>query len=69
MVLGERNDICGSWVMVVVIEALDASLGEATTGADLGGSSKYSIYVSHNDLERKGLYRASIWYTDGYTQM
>ena len=29
-------------VMVVGAEALGASLGEATTGADLGGSSKYS---------------------------
>ena len=29
-------------VMVVGIEALGASLGEAATGADLGGSSKYS---------------------------
>ena len=29
-------------VMVVGTEALGASLGEAATGADLGGSSKYS---------------------------
>ena len=29
-------------VMVVGAKALGASLGEATTGADLGGSSKYS---------------------------
>ena len=29
-------------VMVVGTKALGASLGEATTGADLGGSSKYS---------------------------
>ena len=31
--------------MVVGTKALDASLGEATTGADLGGSSKYSNLV------------------------
>ena len=29
-------------VIVVGTKALGASLGEATTGADLGGSSKYS---------------------------
>ena len=29
-------------VMLMGAEALGASLGEATTGADLGGSSKYS---------------------------
>ena len=34
-------------VMVVGAEAMGASLGEATTGADIGGSGKYSyiIYV------------------------
>ena len=31
--------------MVVGAEALAASLGEAATGADLGGSSKYSSHV------------------------
>ena len=30
---------------MVGAKALGASLGEATTGADLGGSSKYSIKI------------------------
>ena len=50
-----------NYIMVVDTKALGASLGEATTGADLGGSSKFLIFnvqvtqaVLHQPLKHGG---------------